>query len=122
MYNKKLCFVIYVLIFKKRERIKILFKRKNKILFAPTFKSTTLWRHLTSLVIKINGDEMLLTVLKSCESCFLFYLCIYFIVKKKEKKKVENVMLNVENVIQNTNKLYGRDAKVKLESFEKKKT
>lgn len=42
--------------------------------------------------------------------------------KKKEKKEVENVMLNVENVIQNTNKLYGRDAKVKLESFEKKKT
>ncbi len=42
--------------------------------------------------------------------------------KKKEKKKVENVMLNVENVIQNTHKLYGRDAKVKLESFEKKKT
>ncbi len=42
--------------------------------------------------------------------------------KEREKKKVENVMLNVENVIQNTNKLYGRDAKAKLESFEKKKT
>jgi len=67
LYNKKLCFVIYVLIFKKRKRIKILFKRKNKIVFAPTFKLTTLWRHLTSLVIKIDGDEMLLTVLKSCE-------------------------------------------------------
>jgi hypothetical protein len=42
--------------------------------------------------------------------------------EKEREKKVENVMLNVENVIQNTNKLYGRDAKVKLESFEKKKT
>ncbi len=42
--------------------------------------------------------------------------------REKKKKKVENVMLNVENVIQNTNKLYGRDAKVELESFEKKKT
>ena len=42
--------------------------------------------------------------------------------RKRKEKKVENVMLNVENVIQNTNKLYGRDAKVKLESFEKKKT
>jgi hypothetical protein len=67
LYDKKLCFVIFVLIFKKRERIKFFVKRKNKIVFAPTFKSTTVWRHLTSLVIKINGDEILLTVLKSCE-------------------------------------------------------
>ncbi len=42
--------------------------------------------------------------------------------EKETEKKVENVMLNVENVIKNTNKLYGRDAKVELESFEKKKT
>jgi hypothetical protein len=52
-----------------------------------------------------------------------FVLFMYlFHCEKEREKKVENVMLNVENVIQNTNKLYGRDAKVKLESFEKKKT
>jgi hypothetical protein len=55
-------------------------------------------------------------------SVFVLLMYLFHCDKEREKKKVENVMLNVENLIQNINKLYGRDAKVKLESFEKKKT